>query len=47
MLRAHQLNGIHYLESQGYKVIRFWKNKVMSNIEDVLVSITQKWEEQS
>jgi very-short-patch-repair endonuclease len=28
-----------YLESQGYKVIRFWNNDVMNNSESVIVSI--------
>jgi very-short-patch-repair endonuclease len=27
------------LESQGYKVIRFWNNDVMNNIESVVLSI--------
>ena len=29
-----------YLESQGYKVIRFWNNDVMNNIEGVILAIT-------
>lgn len=29
-----------YLESQGYKVIRFWDDQVMNDIEDVLHQIT-------
>jgi very-short-patch-repair endonuclease len=28
-----------YLESQGYKVIRFWNNQVMSDIEGVIKEI--------
>lgn len=36
-----------YLESQGYEVIRFWNNHVMSNIEGVLLAILQKLEERS
>ena len=28
------------LELQGYKVIRFWNNDVMNNIEGVILSIT-------
>ncbi|MBI2759019.1 MAG: endonuclease domain-containing protein [Chloroflexi bacterium] len=28
-----------YLQSQGYKVIRFWNNDVMNNIEGVIRSI--------
>jgi len=29
-----------YLESQGYKVIRFWNNQVMDNVERVIKAIT-------
>lgn len=29
-----------YLESQGYKVIRFWNNDVMNDIEGVIKVIT-------
>src|SRR6266542_899691 len=28
-----------YLESQGYKVIRFWNNDVMNNLEGVILAI--------
>ena len=28
-----------YLESLGYKVIRFWNNDVLNNIEDVILAI--------
>jgi len=28
-----------YLESQGYKAIRFWNNEVMNNIEGVILAI--------
>jgi very-short-patch-repair endonuclease len=28
-----------YLQSQGYKVIRFWNNDVMNNIENVILAI--------
>ena len=28
-----------YLESQGYKVIRFWNNNVLNNIEEVILAI--------
>lgn len=28
-----------YLEAQGYKVIRFWNNDVMNNIEGVMLAI--------
>ncbi len=35
-----------YLESKGYKVIRFWNSEVMNDIEGVLLAILQKLEEQ-
>ncbi len=28
-----------YLESQGYKVIRFWNNDIMNDIDDVIRAI--------
>ena len=28
-----------YLESQGYKVIRFWNNEVLNNLEGVILAI--------
>jgi len=34
-----------YLESRGYRVIRFWNNDVMSNIEGVIVAITYALED--
>ncbi|HCR71024.1 MAG TPA: hypothetical protein DIW23_06240 [Anaerolineae bacterium] len=30
-----------YLESQGYKVIRFWNNEVLNNIEGVILVIME------
>ena len=36
-----------YLESLGYKVIRFWNNDVLANIEDVLESVTSSVVEMS
>ncbi len=36
-----------YLESQGYKVIRFWNNDVMNNIEGVILAIQHALEERS
>ncbi len=35
-----------YLESQGYKVIRFWNNDVMNNIEGVILAIMNALEKQ-
>jgi very-short-patch-repair endonuclease len=34
-----------YLESQGYKIIRFWNNEVMSNIEGVILAVMNALEE--
>jgi very-short-patch-repair endonuclease len=34
-----------YLESQGYKVIRFWNKDVMTNIEGVILAINHVLEE--
>ncbi|MCB0119709.1 MAG: endonuclease domain-containing protein [Anaerolineales bacterium] len=35
-----------YLESQGYKVIRFWNNEVTNNIEGVILVIMNALEKQ-
>ena len=35
-----------YLESHGYKVIRFWNNDVMNNIEGVILAIMNVLEKQ-
>jgi very-short-patch-repair endonuclease len=29
-----------YLEEQGYKVVRFWNNDVMNDIDGVILAIT-------
>ena len=36
-----------YLESLGYKVIRFWNNDVMNKIEEVILAITYAMEDES
>jgi very-short-patch-repair endonuclease len=36
-----------FLEAQGYKVIRFWNNDVMNNIEGVILAIMNALEKQS
>ena len=36
-----------YLESRGYRVIRFWNNNVMNNIEGVIQSVHRALEEES
>lgn len=35
-----------YLESQGYKVIRFWNNEVMNNIDGVILAILHAMEDE-
>ena len=30
----------HYLESQGFRVLRFWNNDVLGNLEAVLYALT-------
>ncbi len=34
-----------YLESQGYKVIRFWNNEVLNNLEGVILAILHTLED--
>jgi very-short-patch-repair endonuclease len=36
-----------YLNSLGYKVMRFWNNEVMNNIDGVILAILQTLEEES
>ncbi len=36
-----------YLEAQGYKVIRFWNNDVMNNIESIIFAIRHVLEQRS
>jgi very-short-patch-repair endonuclease len=36
----------NHLETQGYKVIRFWNNDVMNNIEGVILAIMNALEKQ-
>lgn len=36
---AYDKERTKYLESQGYKVIRFWNNQVMNHIDDVMKEI--------
>jgi very-short-patch-repair endonuclease len=35
-----------YLESQGYKVIRFWNNDVVNNIDGVILAIIHAMEDE-
>jgi len=43
----HDEERTKYLESQGYKVIRFWNNDVMNNMESVILAINYALEERS
>lgn len=36
-----------YLESLGYKVIRFWNNDVLNKIDDVILAIIHAMEDES
>ena len=36
---AYDEERTQYLESQDYKVVRFWNNDIMSNIESVILAI--------
>ena len=36
-----------YLESLGYKVIRFWNNDVMKNMDGVILAIMQAMKDES
>lgn len=36
-----------YLESLGYKVIRFWNNDVMNDIEGVIIAIVHAMEDRT
>jgi len=36
-----------YLESEGYRVIRFWNNAIMKDIEGVILAIMQAMEDET
>ena len=36
-----------YLESQGYKVIRFWNSDVLNNVDGVILAILHALEDKS
>ncbi len=42
--QEHDENRTKYLESQGYKVLRFWNNQVMDDMESVVKSIVEALE---
>jgi len=44
---AYDEERTHYLESQGYRVIRFWNKDVMNDIEGVLQAIMNALEERA
>jgi very-short-patch-repair endonuclease len=39
--QGHDRERTDYLQTQGYKVIRFWNNDVMNNVEAVIVEISE------
>jgi very-short-patch-repair endonuclease len=41
----YDLERTRYLESQGYKVIRFWNTAVMNDINGVILAITHALED--
>jgi very-short-patch-repair endonuclease len=36
-----------YLEARGYKVMRFWNNDVLNNIDGVILAIVRAMEDES
>lgn len=44
---AYDQERTQYLESQGYKVVRFWNSDVTNNVEGVIVSIVEALEDRS
>ena len=42
--RQHDLKRTAWLEDQGFRVLRFWNNQVLTNIEGVLERILQEIE---
>ena len=42
--RQHDLKRTAWLEAQGFRVLRFWNNQVLTNIEGVLERILQEIE---
>jgi very-short-patch-repair endonuclease len=41
---AQDLARTQYLESEGYRVVRFWNNDVLDNVEGVLIRILEALE---
>ena len=44
--KPNDIEQARYLEPRGYKVIRFWNNDVMNNLESVLTVIWDALKEQ-
>jgi len=42
--QQHDINRTAWLETQGFRVLRFWNNQVLANLEGVLESTLQKLE---
>ena len=40
--KEHDANRTNYLESLGYKIIRFWNNEVLQELDNVLNAIYQE-----
>jgi very-short-patch-repair endonuclease len=45
--REYDAERTKYLESQGYRVLRFWNRDVMKNIDGVILGIHQALERKS
>ena len=43
--QAYDTERTKYLEAQGYKVIRFWNNQIMNDLNGVILAITFAIEE--
>lgn len=43
--QAYDTERTKYLEAQGYKVIRFWNNQIMNDLNGVILAITFALEE--
>ena len=42
--KEYDIERTNYLESHGYRVIRFWNNQVMNDLEGVLYTIMDSME---
>ena len=39
--QSHDTERTEFLETKGYRVLRFWNNDILNNIQDVMSSILQ------